>query len=100
MRLLNHRLTDAVEDERRRLAYELHGHYGQTLTTLQVGVNGLREKIQSVDADCGRECQVIEDLLNRLSDDLRSAATAIHPPQLDKLGLIPVLRKKLGIEDL
>lgn len=83
------------EDERRRLARELHDGLGQTLTALKNQLERLEQK-------AGQEGEVrAHELLARLADSVELARTALHetrelsrllrPPVLDDLGLLPAL---------
>jgi two-component system NarL family sensor kinase len=76
------------EDERRRLARELHDGLGQTLTALTHQLERLREKLDG---------EVPAELTARLDDSVEMARLALHetrelsrllrPPVLDDLGL-------------
>jgi two-component system, NarL family, sensor kinase len=83
------------EDERRRLARDLHDGLGQTLTALKNQLERLEQK-------AGQEGEVrTGELLARLADSVELARTALHetrelsrllrPPVLDDLGLLPAL---------
>ena len=83
------------EDERRRLARELHDGLGQTLTALKNQLERLEQKA-SQDGEVRAD-----ELLARLADSVELARTALHetrelsrllrPPVLDDLGLLPAL---------
>jgi signal transduction histidine kinase len=86
------RITTAQENERRRIARELHDGTGQMLTGLALGLRGT--------AQLG--CEDLEKVSRRLSELEKMATTAIgelrilindlRPPQLDDMGLIAALR--------
>ncbi len=85
-----HRSVDLQEDERKRLARELHDEIGQALTSILIRLKTLQEEKESevlvsrLDDLRGLTAQTIEEL-RRISMDLRPAA-------LDNLGIIPALR--------
>lgn len=81
------RVIDATEDERKRVARELHDHTGQTLTSLIAGLGALRENPDAAHADdlLGLAVQTLEEV-HDLSVDLR-------PSALDDLGLVVALEK-------
>lgn len=88
------------EDERRRLARELHDGLGQTLTALTHQLERLREKASAKTSDdTGRA--VLADITARLADSVEMARLALNetrelsrllrPPVLDDLGLAAAL---------
>ena len=88
-RRLARSVSRVEEDERRRLARDLHDGIGQTLTALkhrlvQLG-DGLpadaREKLDAAVALCGEALE-----------DTRTLSRLLRPPILDDLGLEPALR--------
>lgn len=88
------RLAKAVwqvqEDERRRLARELHDGIGQTLAALK---NQLEWMAQSPRA-AGVETEIRDavDLASQALDDTRELSRLLRPPVLDDLGLNAALR--------
>jgi PAS domain S-box-containing protein len=82
----------AQEDERRRIARELHDELGQSLNALIFGLKTAEITVEQNVAD-------VQDVLRRLrvatSDAVRELQTVIYdlrPSLLDDLGLIPALR--------
>lgn len=78
---LSRRLLTAQEEERRRVAIELHDELGQVLTAVKIGLESmpaqLSESIESVDRAMGT---------------VRDLALELRPPMLDDLGLASALR--------
>lgn len=84
-----HRAVDLQEDERKRLARELHDEVGQALTSILIRLKTLQE------ADFETMVQRIEDLRSLTSqtiEELRRIAIDLRPAALDALGIIPALR--------
>jgi len=82
------RVREAEEDERRRLARELHDDFGQRLTALRMKLqlSRLRPDQRSTAID---DCVAIsEELLH----DVRAFARGLRPPLLDEVGLGPALQ--------
>ncbi len=78
------------EDERRRLARELHDGIGQTLTALKNHLAWLQRQQAIVDHADDLERAV--DLAAEALDDTRELSRLLRPPVLDDLGLAAALR--------
>ena len=82
---LTGRLLTAHEDERRRLARELHDDLTQRLARLAIDAGKLE---RGVAADA---TEMRKDLV-RLSEDVHALSYRLHPSVLDDLGLVEALR--------
>lgn len=89
---LNGRLMQLQDDERRRLARELHDSTGQMLAALNINLNLLK----TLTADSGeRITKLAQDssaLTEELTRQLRTMSYLLHPPLLDEAGLESALR--------
>jgi signal transduction histidine kinase len=90
-RLLD-RTVAAQEDERKRIARELHDETGQTLTALAVGLGGVEETILKDPALARRQIAELKLLSMQAIDDLRQFVSDLRPSQLDDMGLVSALR--------
>ena len=88
---LSWRLLTAHEDERRRLARELHDDITQRLARLAIDAARL-ESIQSHARDRGRASPSVHGELVRLSEDVHALSYRLHPSILDDLGLAEALK--------
>jgi len=79
-RELSKRLTATLEEERHRLARELHDEIGQLLTSL-------RFALQS--GAGGRA--MVDEILDDLFERVRDISSGLRPPMLETLGLGPTL---------
>lgn len=82
----------AQEDERRRIARELHDETGQSLNAM---VFGLKAAETALGADPTRAREVVARLKSAAGDTVRELQTIIYdlrPSLLDDLGLAPALR--------
>jgi two-component system, NarL family, sensor kinase len=89
------------EDERRRLARELHDGLGQTLTALKNQLERLERKAAAPEGGVGEEVAAAGELRAGLADSVELARAALNetrelsrllrPPVLDDLGLLPAL---------
>jgi len=92
LRELTARLFTAQEEERQRIARELHDNFNQRMALLANEVVTLEKGLSS---GAGRrvegQLRLLRTNVNALSDDLRRAAYRLHPPALEHLGLTAAL---------
>ena len=80
------RLVFAQEDERRRIAREMHDQFGEQLTALARRIRMLKEACS--DTDHRRALvEAIEDIAQRLDRDVDQLVWQLRPTALDDLGL-------------
>jgi PAS domain S-box-containing protein len=84
-RLLLERTLSAQEEERRRIARELHDEAGQLLTALLVGLRTLEDARKL--ADVKVQGQRLREIAARAIDEVGRLARGLHPTVLDDLGL-------------
>jgi len=89
---LSRRLLKAEDEERRRIAKELHDSTAQDLVAVMMTLDALRETlIERGD----RGAQQLEDgiaVLEKSTNDLRTLSYLLHPPRLEETGLIGAIR--------
>jgi signal transduction histidine kinase len=85
------RAISAQEEERRRVARELHDETGQALSAILVGLRNLEEASTLPDARtlASRLRQLAADTVR----DVGRIARGLRPAILDDLGLVPALRR-------
>jgi signal transduction histidine kinase len=83
------RLSEAQENEQRRIARELHDQVGQTVTGLSLGLKGLERRLAAAGSDSAVQEQVewLQKLTSELGRDIHRAAADLRPTALDDLGL-------------
>ncbi|MBI1723139.1 MAG: PAS domain-containing protein, partial [Gemmatimonadetes bacterium] len=81
----------AQEEERRRIARELHDEAGQALTSLLVGLRTIQDAPSVSEAHAGAAAlrQIAADVV----DELGRLARGLHPTVLDDLGLVPAVAR-------
>jgi PAS domain S-box-containing protein len=84
-RLLLERTLSAQEEERRRIARELHDEAGQLLTALLVGLRTLEDARKL--ADVRVQGHRLREIAARAIDEVGRLARGLHPTVLDDLGL-------------
>ncbi|HJP93775.1 MAG TPA: PAS domain S-box protein [Pyrinomonadaceae bacterium] len=103
LQMFSRHLIDAQEDERRRIARELHDQIGQVLTAVKMNLH-------TVQRVCGvsEAGSYIRDNIEAVDEALRMVrdlSVDLRPPILDDLGLVTALRwyveryrKRTGLE--
>ncbi len=88
---LSRRLLTLQEDERRRIARELHDDFGQRMASLLLELAGVAER---VDATSGlrQAIQKMEERLGNVAKDIQQLSRSLHSAVLDKIGLEAAIR--------
>lgn len=81
----------AQEEERKRLARELHDETSQQLTALGMQLD-LIDRTLPPDAQASRRLRDTKALVGRMVDDLHRVIYDLRPSMLDDLGLLPAIR--------
>lgn len=91
LRTLTRRLEDAKEDEKRRIARELHDDMGQVLSAIKINLKALG---RLPDASPERGARLVDaiGLVDDMIGNVREIVLDLRPPMLDELGLIVALR--------
>lgn len=84
------RLVTAQEEERRRIARELHDQMGQDLTVLMLGLKALHNAAPA-DSPIHVPVEALQDLATQIGREVRTLALQLRPPALDDLGLVATL---------
>jgi signal transduction histidine kinase len=85
------RVVAAQEEERRRLALELHDETGQALTSILLGlkaIGGAKSKEDAVRAEAD-----VRELVVQALQDVRALAVELRPSALDDFGLGPAVER-------
>lgn len=92
------RLFSAQEDERQRIARDLHDDLNQRLAAVQIDIESTAQKLPEKDlSDLKKTLALIVERLGGISDDLRTISHQLHPSVVDDLGL-PVALRQLADE--
>lgn len=89
LQMFSRQLIEAQEDERRRIARELHDQIGQVLTAVKMNLHTVQASNSSeISSHINDNIEAIDEAL-RLVRDL---SVELRPPVLDDLGLVTALR--------
>jgi signal transduction histidine kinase len=89
---LTGKLLQAQEEERRRIARELHDGLNQQLAMLAVELGLLAQQVPSDLAAVQQQLLELRSRTEALSNDLRLMTHRLHPAILEHLGLVSALR--------
>ena len=102
LRRLSGSLIAAQDQERRRIARELHDSLGQELSAAKMVADGIRERSAESKDQAAAE---VSALIDHALQQVRSISHLLHPPLLDETGLRSALEwyvegftKRSGIE--
>jgi PAS domain S-box-containing protein len=85
------RLMKAQDEERRRIARELHDSAGQTLAVLGMSLAQLVRRAEGTAPELAKEGTAIEAMVQQLHREIRTTSYLLHPPLLDESGLASAL---------
>jgi len=91
LRHLTARRLNLQDEERRRIARELHDNAGQALSALAMNLGAVAEDLGRLMKTAGTVADSAS-MVRQMSDDIRTMSYLLHPPLLDEMGLAPALR--------
>ncbi len=89
---LSGRLLELQDDERRRIARELHDTTAQNLAAISMHLSVLRDASGQMDAKHRALIAEGLSLSEQCCQEIRTVSYLLHPPLLDELGLVSALR--------
>ena len=95
LRLLSGQLLHLQDQERRRIARELHDSAGQILTALGLNLSLVESENGNTCSPTAKAVKESVSLVQELSQELRTLSHLLHPPLLDEVGLASALRSYL-----
>jgi signal transduction histidine kinase len=90
LRQLSARLLQMQDEERRRIARELHDSVGQLLAAIGMNLSAMRST--SLTPVAAKAAEENATLLAQISSEIRTISHLLHPPLLDEMGLASALR--------
>ncbi len=89
---LSQRLLRIQDDERRRIARDLHDSAGQTLAVLDMNLAQIVREAKRSAPQFAKTAEESEQLAQQLTREIRTTSYLLHPPLLDESGLSSALR--------
>ncbi len=93
IRQLSGRLVKVREEERKKVAADLHDELGQILTTMHFGLDDLQRTIPSDAAGQKERCEELIRSVERMANVVRKTTSFLRPILLDQMVLIPALKR-------
>jgi two-component system, NarL family, sensor kinase len=88
-------VLEGQEEERRRIARELHDGLGQTITAIKLNYKTLSDKVSGQDQLL--DYRRIESMLDSASSEVRSISHQMMPKELEQFGLIAAVEGTLRL---
>ena len=92
LRALSARILQIQDQERRKMARDLHDTTGQELAVLVMSLRHLSESLDRPGLDVRKALADAAELANKVNDEIRTFSYVLHPPLLDQLGLASALK--------
>jgi PAS domain S-box-containing protein len=91
LQALRNRLTRTQEEERSRIARDLHDDIGQRLALLSIDLEQMKITSLKVSSALARELEVLVRTAGEITSDVHNVSRRLHPSQVELLGLAPAL---------
>jgi PAS domain S-box-containing protein len=94
LRRLSVRLLESQDDERRKIARELHDSAGQYLAAIGMSVDSVRTELknQKLPGSLNPKLEEVARMTEACISEIRTLAHLLHPPLLEELGLASAVR--------
>lgn len=92
VRRLTGKLIEAIEEERRSLANDIHDEFGRALTLLQFDVESLQKVLPPGSSESSECCTRMMAQIQSLAQAVRDTTSRLRPDMLDHFGLVPTLQ--------
>jgi len=87
------RVVDSQEEERRRIARELHDDFSQRLALVSMKITNLAGRDRALSAgELNADLEDVRESISSVAEDLHGLSRQLHPARLELLGLVRALR--------
>ena len=92
LRALSARLIATQDEERRKIARDLHDSVGQLIAALSMNNGLVAQEAQKLSPEAAEALQQSSQLVEQISKETRTISHLLHPPLLDEIGLLPAIK--------
>jgi two-component system, NarL family, sensor kinase len=92
LRQLSGRLLQLQDEERRRIARDLHDVTGQKIAFLSMSLDRLGRLTESRKPEAKETLEESRDMVRKIGEEIRTLSYLLHPPLLDESGLASAVR--------
>ena len=92
LRQLSARLLQLQDEERRRIARDLHDVTGQKIAVLSMSLDRLGRLVASEGAEVEETLEESREIVRKIGEEIRTLSYLLHPPLLDESGLASAVR--------
>ena len=92
VRQLSSRLLQMQDEERRRIARELHDSIGQIVAALGMNLSAVQRESEHLSPNAAADVAESSNLVAELSRQIRTISHRLHPPLLDEVGIVSALQ--------
>ena len=92
LRKLSARLLQIQDEERRRIARELHDSVGQLLAAINMNISNVSKEKAKLSTSAAAAISENVKLVEQVSNEIRTLSHLLHPPLLDEIGLLSALK--------
>jgi PAS domain S-box-containing protein len=92
LRELTGKLLQTQDEERRRIARELHDGAGQLVVAMSMNLNSIVNEKEKLSVQARQNLEQNQALIEQASREIRTMSHLLHPPLLDEVGLDSALR--------
>jgi two-component system, NarL family, sensor kinase len=92
LRQLSGRLLQLQDEERRRIARDLHDITGQEIAILSMSLDRLARLMDNVKAEAKETLDDSRKMVRKMAEEIRTLSYLLHPPLLDESGLNSAVR--------
>ena len=92
LRILTARLLEVQEDERSRIAKEMHDELGQSLLLLKLQLSSVMDHLRKDQRQLRQECFYMLNDVDALIENIRRLITDLSPTVLEEVGLTAAIR--------
>ncbi len=95
-KLLSKKFIDTLESDRKEMAMELHDNIGQSLTSLNMNLESIKNQIEKENNEIRNNVEMGIEKVHQTIEDLKNITYQLRPDILDNLGLLPSIKELLG----